>query len=545
MVPHRGFISRYRRRGYGHDVASSRRPTSRGLRARCGPRARCRRRAGRLGAAADDERSSCRSRRRLRQRHDRRRAASSCSPTSASRPGGRTRPTRATSPSRTPTWRSRATTPSSAASTASTSTTSPTRRRRCTRRRSCARAARVTSRSTGTCCSCRSRRRARRRTARSTPAADATTRFRGVRIFDISNINAPTQVGGVQTCRGSHTHTLVEGKDSPDTVYIYVNGTSGTIRPATELAGCNAVHDPNAENPSQWRIEVIRVPLANPAQAAVVSEPRLMRNEQTGAVNGLQNAPQTPLHPSGIAWQPGAGLELLPRHHGVRGAEHRGRRVRGQRPADRHLRSRRTRSASTPWPTRCSPTGTARRSPTTAARSCSPTSGAAAPTARCRATDQLSWGANAIYEIVNSKLVFRSYYKIPPVQTDQENCVSHIPSIVPVPGRDIFVQAWYQGGMSVVDFTNPAAPKEIGFFDRGPISADRARPRRLLVGLLVQRRLLRLRDRPRLRRVPAHADQRPERGRVAQRGQRQAVWRASTPRPSSPSSGCAPTPTAA
>jgi len=91
--------------------------------------------------------------------------------------------------------------------------------------------------------------------------------------------------------------------------------------------------------------------------------------------------------------------------------------------------------------------------------------------ARCRATDQLSWGADAIYEIVNKKLVFRSYYKLPVAQTTTENCVSHIPSLVPVPGRNIMVQAWYQGGASLVDFTNPSNPKEIGYFDRGPMSA--------------------------------------------------------------------------
>ena len=88
---------------------------------------------------------------------------------------------------------------------------------------------------------------------------------------------------------------------------------------------------------------------------------------------------------------------------------------------------------------------------------------------RCRATDQLSWGANAIYEIVNRKLVFKSYYKLPVAQTTQENCVSHLPSLVPIPNRDMFVQAWYQGGASLVDFTDPANPKEIGYFDRGPI----------------------------------------------------------------------------
>ena len=90
---------------------------------------------------------------------------------------------------------------------------------------------------------------------------------------------------------------------------------------------------------------------------------------------------------------------------------------------------------------------------------------------RCRATDQLSWGGNSIYDIVRGKLVFRSYYKIPPVQTVQENCVSHIPSLVPVPGRDIFVQAWYQGGASLVDFSDSRNPVEIGYYDRGPISS--------------------------------------------------------------------------
>ena len=91
--------------------------------------------------------------------------------------------------------------------------------------------------------------------------------------------------------------------------------------------------------------------------------------------------------------------------------------------------------------------------------------------ARCRTNDQLSWGGNSIYDIVKGKLVFRSYYKIPPVQTVQENCVSHIPSLVPVPGRDIFVQAWYQAGASLVDFSDSSHPVEIGYYDRGPISS--------------------------------------------------------------------------
>lgn len=91
---------------------------------------------------------------------------------------------------------------------------------------------------------------------------------------------------------------------------------------------------------------------------------------------------------------------------------------------------------------------------------------------RCRVQDPQTWGANAIYDIVDGKLVFRSYYKLPAVQTDMENCVAHNGSLIPVPGRDLFVQAWYQGGLSISDFTDSAHPREIAYFDRGPVNAD-------------------------------------------------------------------------
>lgn len=91
---------------------------------------------------------------------------------------------------------------------------------------------------------------------------------------------------------------------------------------------------------------------------------------------------------------------------------------------------------------------------------------------RCRASDPRDWGANAIYDIVDGELVFRSYYKLPAPQVEEENCVAHNGSVVPVPGRDIFAQSWYQGGLSVIDFTDSANPVEIAFFDRGPIHED-------------------------------------------------------------------------
>ena len=301
-----------------------------------------------------------------------------------------------------------------------------------------------------------------------TPAATNATRFRGVRIFDISNISAPVQVGGVQTCRGSHTHTLVEGKDSPDTVYIYVSGTSGTIGQTDDLTTCDAGPATNP-NPSQWRIEVIRVPLAQPQNAAIVAEPRLFRDETTGAVNGLQNAPQTPNHPSGIGWRPVPDTnschditvyEALDLAAGS--CEGNGLLIDISNPANP------VRIDAVADPIFAYWHGATFSNDGKKVFFTDEWGGGTSP--RCRATDQLSWGANAIYEIVNRKLVFRSYYKLPVAQTNQENCVSHIPSLVPIPGRDIFVQAWYQGGASLVDFTNASNPKEIGYFDRGPIN---------------------------------------------------------------------------
>ena len=127
-------------------------------------------------------------------------------------------------------------------------------------------------------------------------------RFRGVRIFDISDIDNPVQLPGVQTCRGSHTHTIVTDPDDPENIYIYNSGTS-SIRSALELAGCST-GGPTSENPTQWRIDVIKVPLAAPETAAVVSQPRIFTDPETGAVNGLQNGPTQPLHPSGVPYSP-------------------------------------------------------------------------------------------------------------------------------------------------------------------------------------------------------------------------------------------------
>jgi len=299
------------------------------------------------------------------------------------------------------------------------------------------------------------------------PAADATTRFRGVRVFDISDLDKPVQVAAVQTCRGSHTHTLVTDAHDRQNAYVYVQGTAG-VRPGTELAGC--VEAPATDpNPSRWRIEVIKVPLAAPQTAAVVNEPRLFRDPVTGAIDGLQNAPQTPLHPSGMPWGPTPitdachDITVYPKLKLAAGAcEGNGLLIDISDPA----KPKRIDAVADPlfayWH------GATFSNDGKKVVFTDEWGGGTA--ARCRANDQLNWGANAIYEIVRGKLQFRSYVKIPPVQTNQENCVSHLPSLVPVPGRDVIVQAWYQGGASLIDFTDARNPVEIGYYDRGPIS---------------------------------------------------------------------------
>lgn len=135
-------------------------------------------------------------------------------------------------------------------------------------------------------------------------------RFRGVRIFDISNLAAPVQVATVQTCRGSHTHTLLKSPHDDANVYVYVNGTGG-VRSTTELASCKALPPGTPlttpqfdQDLSQWQIEVIKVPLAAPQNAAVVNEARLMGDAATGQINVLQNGPPQPLHPSGAPYSP-------------------------------------------------------------------------------------------------------------------------------------------------------------------------------------------------------------------------------------------------
>ncbi len=292
-------------------------------------------------------------------------------------------------------------------------------------------------------------------------------RFRGVRIFDISDISNPVQLPGVQTCRGSHTHTLVTDPEDPENVYIYNSGTSN-IRSALELAGCST-GGPTSENPTQWRIDVIKVPLAAPETAAIVSQPRIFQNYETGAVNGLQNGPTQPLHPSGTGYSPSPNtntchdITAFPEIGLAAGAcQGNGILLDISDPVNPVRLDAVADTNFSYWHS-----ATFNNDGTKVIFTDEWGGGSGA---RCRVTDQPEWGANALFDIVDGKLEFRSYYKLPAPQTTAENCVAHNGSIIPVPGRDIMVQAWYQGGVSIFDFTDTEHPTEIAYLDRGPIN---------------------------------------------------------------------------
>lgn len=289
-------------------------------------------------------------------------------------------------------------------------------------------------------------------------------RFGGVRIFDISDISNPKQVAAVQTCRGSHTHTLVVDPNDKDNVYIYVSGTSFVRRPE-ELAGCSGVEEPEKDpNTALFRIDVIKVPVAAPQDAKVVSNPRIFMDARTGAMNGLTNGgthgrkgPEKPKETNqchditvysaiGLAAGACSGNGIL-------------------LDIKEPVNPKRVDAVNDPnysyWHSASfSNDGT---------KVVFTDEWGGGLGARCRPNDPNVWGADAIFGLNNDKLTFESYYKMPAAQSDLENCVAHNGSLVPVPGRDIEVQAWYQGGISVVDFTDAAHPFEIAYFDRGPI----------------------------------------------------------------------------
>lgn len=290
-------------------------------------------------------------------------------------------------------------------------------------------------------------------------------RFRGLRIFDISDPRLPRQVGQVQTCRGSHTHSVVSGPDADGKIIVYNSGTA-SIRDEDELAGCIG-NVPGDSRTALFRIDVIEIPVDNPAASRIVDSPTVFMDSETGQIAGLwqggdhgedtQRSSRTD-HCHDITVFPelkiaagacsgnGVIFDISDPYKPVRIDA-----VLDQKFAYWHSATFNNDGTKVLFTDEWG--------------------GGSRP--RCRASDPMDWGANAIYDIVDGKLEFRSYFKLPAPQTEQENCVAHNGSVVPVPGRDIFVQAWYQGGMSVIDFTDSANPKEIAYFDRGPIHEER------------------------------------------------------------------------
>jgi hypothetical protein len=296
------------------------------------------------------------------------------------------------------------------------------------------------------------------------PTPVSTERFRGVRIFDISDLNKPKQVAAIQTCRGSHTHTLVSDPNDKANLYVYGSGTSG-VRPGEELAGCSGLKPDEDPNTSLFSIDVIQVPVAAPQNAKIIGRPRIFADTATGKIAGLN-----PGGDSGPGTQKMSetnqchDITVFPEVGLAAGAcSGNGLLLDISDPKNPKRLDVASDKNFAYWHSATF------NNDGTKVIFTDEWGGGGRP--RCRATDLPNWGADAIFDIVDRKLVFKGYYKMPAPQTDQENCVAHNGSLIPVPGRDIMVQAWYQGGVSVFDFTDSATPVEIAFFDRGPIDA--------------------------------------------------------------------------
>jgi uncharacterized protein (DUF305 family) len=289
-------------------------------------------------------------------------------------------------------------------------------------------------------------------------------RFRGLRILDISDLRRPVQVAAVQTCRGSHTHSVVSGPGDDGKIIVYNSGTS-SVREGEELEGCYD-ESPGDDRTALFRIDVIEIPVDRPSEARIVDSPAVFADPETGVLAGLwrggdhgddtQKTSQTnQCH----------DITVFPERKIAAGAcSGNGILFDISDPLKPHRLDAVLDTGFAYWHSATF------NNDGTKVIFTDEWGGGSRP--RCRTYDPLTWGADAIYDIVNGKLEFRSYYKMPAPQLDQENCVAHNGSIVPVPGRDIFVQAWYQGGLSVIDFTDSAHPVEIAYFDRGPIDAE-------------------------------------------------------------------------
>ena len=354
-------------------------------------------------------------------------------------------------------------------------------------------------------------------------------RIKGIRIFDITDIEHPKNVANVQTCRGSHTHTVLVDPKDKDNVYVYISGSS-SVRPDAELHGCSDAAPDKDANSAHFRIEAIKVPLAHPEQAAIVSSPRIFDNlaavkSHGGSPDEVRSAQEAkakgaffaslggqeimlpdgfvkPMLDSVVKARGGTGMATSADSAALRGG------IQGM--IEKRFGGAAARTPTGPdqchditvypaigyaggacggygllldikdpaHPVRIDAAADTNFSywhsatfnnDGTKVLFSDEWGGGGAP--KCRSTDPKEWGADALFTIENGKMHFKGYYKLPAAQTVNENCVAHNGSLIPIPGRDVMVQAWYQGGISVFDWTDPANAKEIAFFDRGPVDS--------------------------------------------------------------------------
>jgi hypothetical protein len=252
-------------------------------------------------------------------------------------------------------------------------------------------------------------------------------------------------VKSVETRCGSHTHTLVPGGDAA-TVYVYVSSYS----PSAGFPDCSPPHD---------LVSIVKVPVQRPADAAVVATPNLFPDggnpggNPSSATSGCHDITAYPEKnlAAGACMGDGILMDITDRE------------------APRVISRVRDQVSFAFWHSATfNDTGT---------KVVFTDELGGGGSATCKPSVGANRGADAVYDITGTgagrSMVFRSYFKIPRTNTDTENCVAHNGSLIPVPGRDIMVQAWYQGGVSVWDFTDSARPVEIGFWERGPLSSTR------------------------------------------------------------------------
>ena len=303
----------------------------------------------------------------------------------------------------------------------------------------------------------------------------------GVRIYDVSDAHAPKLIKNVQTCKGSHTHTVIPSPTDPNIIYIYVSGQQ-TARPATELAGCKNGTDPADTTNSLYQLDIIKVPLDHPERAAVIPGARIFTGLGASPDCVALCAPADghgPPRIRGVSAADSATYATLlhtgphnchdvtayPAYHLLAAAcsshailvdvSNPEKPVRLASLTDtnnfqgRHTAGFSNDSKKTLWTDEWG--------------------GGTGP--MCQANSIMELGGNTIViaSADNKKLTQHAYFKLPAAQTAQENCVSHNGGLIPVPGRDLYVQGWYQGGIDIMDFTDADHPIEIGYFDRGPI----------------------------------------------------------------------------